>query len=1005
MMRFPHGLKGHAHEAVAAAQTTTTFGLIKQLSTTPVLLAQNEQQAVPVDPQAALQANNEPFFFRLERELWKVNTFYLQKEAELKLRLKTLLEKKRGIQARHVYTSKISSTFLALEEGFQQFGNDLNKLQQFVEINATAFSKILKKWDKASKSRTKELYLSRAVEVQPCFNRDVISELSDQATTSLLELGAWAEGEKINYGAESSQHAVSGPQIATEQDDTDYQLLEAVLSGNVSSLQGWITRLKASEDSGERMTRTFLAAINEAPQEALKILVDTKLVNIHSEDEINERNALHEAAISGREFVLDLALSSGVDISRVDVYGRIPLHYACIHGRIDMVRQLVNANHDTINKKDHDNFTPLIHAIKHMQVSCINLLLSSKARIDPESESDHVALNLACQFGSKEIVELLLKEKAKIVADAEGLFPQHHVARSGKSPDLLLLLQDFGANLDEPDKSSGWTPLFYAASEGNAECLRILLDKGAKVGSKDDKKLSAMYYAAWEGHLGCMVLLGSGSVGTGDFLQQTLLASPSSQPPKSRAPDAMTADPDGIPDLALPPPIIPLRRYGHNFLDTQNLLQIHFECGKDSPIYFYHDSKYPAARLTISSKSSDLIPRNVLLPIQEDSKTVSFHIDNLDNFSIDFDVFPTFGARIIAKTVALSSTFSPLKDSSGRCCLPLYDPRLRVIGQLGLNFHFISAFHGIPLEITHFATYWKATSQLDSYPAAFITGSSLSGEYVRLYVQTTRDGEAVLYPTWTVKISGLDIPIGRLTLAEFKSIGAQRSAPLTSVASSRPVDVLQLSDMHKLLATSFSTLGEALDFLAPDVHVEIHALFPTPAQEIDYRLEPTPNLNSFADAILKKVFDHTRHTREKTPDFMRSIVFSSYNPDLCTALNWKQPNYPVFLCNDLGRDSTLEGAGGSSTTVQSSGHLALSIKEAVRIAQSNNFMGLVCISKLLDMVPALIESVKVAGLVLVADTASLDQEDQSKPAQSLKDGVDGVLHGNGILRFNETIDM
>ncbi|MCJ1231654.1 phosphate system positive regulatory protein pho81, partial [Toensbergia leucococca] len=80
-----------------------------------------------------------------ERELEKVNAFYLQKEAELKLRLQTLLDKKKVMQARSATTSKISASFITLEEGFQQFGNDLNKLQQFVEINATAFSKILKK--------------------------------------------------------------------------------------------------------------------------------------------------------------------------------------------------------------------------------------------------------------------------------------------------------------------------------------------------------------------------------------------------------------------------------------------------------------------------------------------------------------------------------------------------------------------------------------------------------------------------------------------------------------------------------------------------------------------------------------------------------------------------------------------------------------------------------------------------------------------------------------------
>ena len=66
------------------------------------------------------------------------------------------------MQARSATASKISASFITLEEGFQQFGNDLNKLQvgastygcssrmtdsykQFIELNATAFSKILKK--------------------------------------------------------------------------------------------------------------------------------------------------------------------------------------------------------------------------------------------------------------------------------------------------------------------------------------------------------------------------------------------------------------------------------------------------------------------------------------------------------------------------------------------------------------------------------------------------------------------------------------------------------------------------------------------------------------------------------------------------------------------------------------------------------------------------------------------------------------------------------------------
>ena len=50
-------------------------------------------------------------------------------KSQLKLRLKTLSDKKRVMQSRSAPTSKISSSFIVLEEGFQQFCNDLNKLQ------------------------------------------------------------------------------------------------------------------------------------------------------------------------------------------------------------------------------------------------------------------------------------------------------------------------------------------------------------------------------------------------------------------------------------------------------------------------------------------------------------------------------------------------------------------------------------------------------------------------------------------------------------------------------------------------------------------------------------------------------------------------------------------------------------------------------------------------------------------------------------------------------------
>ncbi|KAI0485458.1 hypothetical protein F4859DRAFT_382423 [Xylaria cf. heliscus] len=988
--------------------------LIKRLSATPTLSAQNDPHlpSAPVDTQVALQANKAKFFFQLERELEKVNAFYLQKEAELKIRLKTLIDKKKVLKSRQGI-SRRSAKFTTLEEGFQQFANDLNKLQQFVEINGTAFSKILKKWDKTSKSKTKELYLSRAVEVQPFFNATVISELSDQATTSLQELGAWADGDHVSFEGRAEQHIVSSQHlVGTDEGDADSLLLDTAISGNLESLRDLLSRMQAASSSTpimdislrERVTRTFLAAVHEAPQASLEVLLATGLVDIRSEDDINERNCVHQATIYGNQFVLGVGLSGGVEVNRTDVYGRVPLHYASMHGRLDMLEVLLRADPSTIDLIDHDNFTPLIHAIIHGHLACVQLLLNASSRLDPVSETDHIPLNLACEHGSIEIVEILLQHGARILADAEGLYPQHLVARSGQTPRLLRLLKQYGADLDQVDKLYGWTPLVHAASEGNVPCLQELLSVGVNPNILDEKDLPAMYYAAWEGHLTCMQLLTPFQKGKAESplaMQATgsLLVPMGSS---SSGPVPMSLDVDAIPALELPPPIIPLRRYGHNFLDTKTVVQISFEENGQQPLVFFHDSKYPAARLTISSKLSDLIPKNIILPFQEDTRLVSFQVDNLDTFTLDFDVFPTYGAKIIAKTVALPEAFRSSWKSSGRCCLALFDPRLRAIGQITFNTQVIKPFRGAPLEITDFETYWKATSQFNQNPTVFVTGSSLSGEFVQLHVQHTSDNVPVVWPTWKIQCGPVEVPLARLTYDEFTTVTA------TSPARAQLSSILlhgheNIAEVHRVLSTAGISVEQALSVLPASMHVNLQILYPSEDDEKRFSIGPTVDTNRFVDAVLAVVFDHAREQRARTlstPSAVRSVVFSSYNPTMCATLNWKQPNFPVFLCNDLGREETMP----APNVIQSSGRRTFSVKEVVRIAQNNNLMGLVCSARLLDMVPALVDAIKSHGLALVVDQ-SANQQVHSDPFQRIPKGVDGVLKSNGVLRFNESIEV
>lgn len=72
------------------------------------------------------------------------------------------------------------------------------------------------------------------------------------------------------------------------------------------------------------------------------------------------------------------------------------------------------------------------------------------------------------------------------------------------------------------------------------------------------------------------------------------------------------------------------------------------------------------------------------------------------------------------------------------------------------------------------------------------------------------------------------------------------------------------------------------------------------------------------------------------------------------------------------------------------------------------------------MVPSLVDSIKAAGLVLVADTSEdgattragggggsmgLRGVEGEGLMMAMPEGVNGVLRGDGVLRFSESVDM
>lgn len=1066
--------------------------LISRQDPQPPPLVINGEFSEP-DAESNLKAHKAAFFFKLERELEKINAFYLQKEADLKVRLRTLIDKRKIVQlSRTRKMTKTNSSFTTLYEGFRNFEKDLRKLQTFVEINQTGFRKILKKWDKRSKSTTKELYLARQVEVQPVFNRECIAELNDVAAANVLEL----EELLIDSDDHDSRHWSSNPSadgipsdriiplISNHETDVEMDVIEfeefetsltkAVQDNNRDQVQELLRNLHVpsspvdqSAPIRNRISRIlWKAALHEedSPSDATcstgkanrmsiltpsSAMMDQELIpssrlDFSFVDDISGRSCLHEAASVGRTRLIRQAVDHKVSVLNIDVYGRQPLHYAAMNGHAAACSLLLSCGANAYSS-DHDGYTPLIYAVTKGHTECVRTLLNSGVTVDPKQHADFVPLSLACQYGHQEIAVMMLKRGAQILANHEGMWPQHLAAREGHA-DLLHLLVDSGANVNELDKFNQWTPLFHAASEGHSVCVKVLIEAQSNCQMLDESRKPPIHYAAWRGHIDCVnLLLAEGCVGPKsicakpdvDISPWSINRTTAPQDGYKSGSSFLTGassdlqgndlDVDLIPDLSLPPPIMPFRIYGHNYLDKKALIQLSLGHPNTSRslrpvVQLYGQPELTSLKLVISNRADpSSAVHSTILPLDYEHESFAFHTDALDQFALEFDLFPTFGTRIMGKAAALPSTF---RDSWNHksYVLPLLDKHLKVIGEVAFELNVISPFQGVQLSLGgRVETYWKATSNVSGVgtgasgvntasmespitsPAgtpstphpttAFVTSSSLSGEYVRVVVQVTRDGVPVVYPKATLSLGGLDVQICALTSEQFNTLAIQLKRTLDDIVPDVQED-FTAAKWHTLISQSMTCLKEVLIRMPArfGLNLEIESgKIGNRGSVIGATIGDCHglDLDTLVDAVLKTIYEAAEtNDRTGSTKLRRRLVLSSLDPSVCTALNWKQPNYAVFFasfCGVAGLSS--DGQSLLATNREIDDRRCSSMIEATRFAKANNLLGVMFDATLLLRVPSVVQGTKELGLLLT----TFGHESVM--------GADGHLSDEGVLKY------
>ena len=736
------------------------------------------------------------FFVLLQSELHKVNTFYLEQESLILQRLNTLQK----LSVNHGKSS--------LLEAYNSLLNELDKLQQFITLNQTGFIKILKKWDKRSKSSVKELYLTRQIDVQPCFD----NKLVDIANTINLQI------ETINSHKETTD--VDSVYSSEIHNNIDITILHAVKDLiNSDHLESFLQSL--SVDVIGKVLLSFICSfsVNLIP----KLLTNINVNNIR--DDVHYRGMIHIAAIHGRTDLLKILIENDADVYLKDFYGRTALHYTGMEGHLEATEHLLTLSKSDL--LDRDRYTPLLYVIKNNKSDLIPLFSS----INIPDQSATTPLLMACNKGSLEMVELLLNKYK--VESYNGQHPLHVCCRYGHVELLKYLLNHCGNPLHEEFDNYGYTALMYAVIQGHYECVLLLLEHKANPLLHDESNWTPIIHAYYRGHLKIAKLLEQYQIS--DYK----LSSPLME---------LSHSVEDIPLLNLPPPLLPFRIYGHTYLQNEYLLELRLghDNNNQKALRLAHDEHF-MKHVKIEIQCTNQLPFSINLPSDDINRSV-YRIRTSTLEELKFVIYPSYGEIMMAQ----GNLF--VTNGHAQSTIALYQKQ-KLVGHLHVEYSVIT-----PIKINNEAlTYWKSATpiiksispNLKTSSDVEITGTSLKSNYKNIRVQLTKDLVPVVYDFAFLPISvngkSLDIVVGDVNYEQFKAFGVGDSLH----------DVLQAVD---------------------NVHVE---LFMLNEDELGLmKKHGNMDINEFVDAVLTTIYEQTKS----------AVIFSSFNPSICMALNWKQPN-------------------------------------------------------------------------------------------------------------------
>ncbi|XP_070189192.1 transient receptor potential cation channel subfamily A member 1 homolog isoform X2 [Littorina saxatilis] len=277
-------------------------------------------------------------------------------------------------------------------------------------------------------------------------------------------------------------------------------LVQALFEAGAKTPEAWVMISNMVTDQDVEGSTCLHVAVDNGHYETAKTCLEKRA-------EVNRPRKhymypLHLAAMSGDIRIARLLVENSARIDVVNDEQATALHKAAGLNHVEVVKFLVDRG-ARINRRDKDNYTPLLLAATYGHVETVELLVQKGADYTAVDKYDKTVIYLAAEENKLAVLEKLLSypqlKRLINVTDQYDSTPLHIASQQGYL-DVVKLLLENGADIDSKNEEEQ-TPVHLAAKFGRTNIVREIVRRDKSVlNDEDENSNTALHLSAQFGH-------------------------------------------------------------------------------------------------------------------------------------------------------------------------------------------------------------------------------------------------------------------------------------------------------------------------------------------------------------------------------------------------------------------------------------------------------------------------------------------------------------------------